>query len=148
MFTPTVADRVLVGLEDPAAQDPEEVGHKAATLAQLQSKGFSVPSGVVLTRSACERILAAAGLSLAGPSDVADAAARGDLAAVRTLIVQKANVNAAQVDGATALHWAVYRDNLEMADALIRARANVKAANRNGITPLSAAACRTSRTPR
>jgi len=63
MFTPTVADRVLVGLEDPAAQDPEEVGHKAATLAQLQSKGFSVPSGVVLTRSACERILAAAGLS-------------------------------------------------------------------------------------
>jgi ankyrin repeat protein len=80
--------------------------------------------------------LASAGLSLAGPSDVADAAARGDLAAIRTLIGQKANVNAAQVDGATALHWAVYRDNLEMADALIRARANVKAANRNGITPL------------
>jgi ankyrin repeat protein len=40
------------------------------------------------------------------------------------------------VDGATALHWAVYRDDLEAADLLIRAGANVKAANREGATPL------------
>ena len=45
----------------------------------------------------------------AGKSDVADAAMRGDKAAVQTLIAQKADVNAPQADGATALHWAVYR---------------------------------------
>jgi len=39
-------------------------------------------------------------------SDVADAAMKGDKAAVRTLIQQKADVNAPQPDGATALHWA------------------------------------------
>ena len=61
---------------------------------------------------------------------------KGDRAAVQTLMQQKADVNAAQVDGATALHWAVYRDDLELADVLIRAGANVKAANREGVTPL------------
>ncbi len=74
--------------------------------------------------------------AIAGPSDVADAAAKGDTAAVRTLIQQKANVNAAQPDGATALHWAVYRDNLEIVDMLLRAGANARVTNRNGITPL------------
>jgi len=43
-------------------------------------------------------------------SEVADAAQKGDQAAVQKLIQQKADVNAAQVDGATALHWAVYRE--------------------------------------
>ena len=76
----------------------------------------------------------------AGKSDVADAAMKGDLAAVRTLIVKKVDVNAPQVDGATALHWAVHLDNAEMVEALIKAGANVKAANRDGATPLSIAA--------
>jgi ankyrin len=65
---------------------------------------------------------------------------KGDRAGVRTLIAQKADVNAPQVDGATALHWAMYRDDREMADMLIRAGANVKAANRDGVTPLAMAA--------
>jgi ankyrin repeat protein len=76
----------------------------------------------------------------AGKSDVGDAAMKGDRAAVRALLAQKADVNAPQVDGATALHWAVYRDDAEMADMLIRAGASVKAANRDGITPLAMAA--------
>src|SRR4249919_1784700 len=50
----------------------------------------------------------------AGKSDVADAAMRGDGAAVRALIGQKADVNAPQNDGATALHWAVYRGDREL----------------------------------
>lgn len=74
--------------------------------------------------------------AIAGPSDMAAAAAKGDTAAVRTLIQQKANVNAAQPDGATALHWAVYRDNLEIVDMLLRAGANARVTNRNGITPI------------
>ena len=72
----------------------------------------------------------------AGRSDVADAAMKGDKATLRTLLQQKADVNALQVDGATALHWAVYRDDLEMTDLLIRAGAKVNVLNREGITPL------------
>jgi ankyrin repeat protein len=72
----------------------------------------------------------------AGRSEVADAAMRGDKAAVRTLLAQHADVNAPQGDGATALHWATYRGDRELADLLIRGGANVKAANREGATPL------------
>ena len=75
----------------------------------------------------------------AGKSDIADAAQRGDRAAVQKLILQKVDVNSTQVDGATALHWAVYRQDAELADMLIRAGANVKAANRTGMTPLAMA---------
>ena len=60
----------------------------------------------------------------------------GDRGAVQALVQQKADVNAAQADGATAIQWAVYRDDLEMADALIAAGANIKLANRDGATPL------------
>jgi uncharacterized protein len=76
----------------------------------------------------------------AGKSDVADAAMKGDKAALRGLLAQKADVNAPQVDGATALHWALYRSDAEMAEMLIRAGASVKAANRDGVTPLAMAA--------
>jgi ankyrin repeat protein len=72
----------------------------------------------------------------AAPSPVADAAMNGDKAAVQTLIQQKSDVNAPQPDGATALHWAVFRSDKEMVDLLIRAGANAKAANRDGATPL------------
>jgi ankyrin repeat protein len=72
----------------------------------------------------------------AGKSDVADAAMRGDKAAVQKLIASKADVNAPQSDGATALHWAVYRGDKELVGLLVRAGANPKAANRAGSTPL------------
>src|SRR5437868_5356242 len=68
---------------------------------------------------------------------LADAAMRGDKDAVRSLLKQKVDVNASQGDGATALHWAAYQDNLEMAQMLLQAGASVKAATREGaITPL------------
>ena len=47
-----------------------------------------------------------------------------------------ADVNAADADGTTALHWASYRDDVESADLLIRAGASVNAANDLGATPL------------
>ena len=72
----------------------------------------------------------------AGPSDVADAAMRGDKAALRALLAQRADVNAPQADGATAVHWAVFRSDREMLDLLIKAGGNAKAANREGATPL------------
>jgi ankyrin repeat protein len=75
----------------------------------------------------------------AGRSDVADAAMRGERAAIRTLIQQKADVNAAQIDGATAVHWAVYKDDAEMLETLITAGALTDVKNREGITPLQMA---------
>jgi ankyrin repeat protein len=69
-------------------------------------------------------------------SPVADAAQKGDKAAVRALIQQKADVNVAQADGATAIQWAAYRNDLDIADLLIAAGANVKTPNRDGFTPL------------
>ena len=59
---------------------------------------------------------------------------RGDKAAVKSLLQQKADVNAPQADGATALQWAAYKNDMEMADLLIAAGANVKARNRDGAT--------------
>ena len=73
------------------------------------------------------------------PSDVADAAMNKNKAALKTLLTQKADVNAAQADGGTALQWASRYDDSEMADLLIKAGANVKAANREGATALYAA---------
>lgn len=68
---------------------------------------------------------------------VVQAAMRGDLAAVRTLVKQKADVNAAQGDGMTALHWAAFKDDLEMVQILVQAGADIKATTRIGAqTPL------------
>ena len=72
----------------------------------------------------------------AGKSDVADAAMRGDNAAVQKLLSQNADVNAPQADGATALHWAVFHGDRGLVQILVRAGAHVNAANREGSTPL------------
>ncbi len=60
----------------------------------------------------------------------------GDRGAVSALLATGADVNAPQPDGATALHWAVHRQDVETARALIRAGADVGAANDLGVTPL------------
>jgi len=73
-------------------------------------------------------------------SDVADAAMRGDKAAVRVLVQKKTDVNAPQIDGTTGLHWAVQADDLELTDLLIRNGAKVSVATVAGATPLQLAA--------
>jgi len=72
----------------------------------------------------------------AADSLVADAAMKGDKAAVQTLIKQKADVNLPQADGATAIQWAAYRNDTDIADLLIAAGADVKKPNRDGATAL------------
>ncbi len=58
---------------------------------------------------------------------------------VRTLLAQKVDVNTPEGDGATALHWAVVRDDVEVVESLLRAGADVDAANDYGVTPLTLA---------
>jgi len=73
-------------------------------------------------------------------AQLVDAARTGDASAIRALLKKRADVNGAQPDGTTALHWAAYREDIETARLLLQAGANVKAENRHGATPLSAAA--------
>lgn len=84
-------------------------------------------------------MLLAASCLAASKSPLADAAEKSDRAAIRTLLKQRADVNAPQADGMTALHWAADLDDLETAKALAEAKANVMVTNRYGVTPLSLA---------
>ena len=85
--------------------------------------------------------IAAAVTSGPPASPIADAAMRGDVAAVRTLIARRADVNAPQGDGMTALHWAADHGDSAMAAELLRAKANVTSRTRIGAyTPLHIAA--------
>ena len=74
-------------------------------------------------------------------SPVADAAMRGDVAAVQALLADGADVNASQGDGMTALHWAAYNRDASLARILLEAEADVGAGTRIGrYTPLHLAA--------
>jgi ankyrin repeat protein len=77
----------------------------------------------------------------AAEGTVADAAMKGDVATVRTLLKDGADVNAVQGDGVTAMHWAARQGSVDLANTLIVAGANVRATTRFGaITPLHLAA--------
>jgi len=86
-------------------------------------------------------LFAVCAVSLTGQIDIRliDAVKRTDRAAIRTLLETRIDVNAVEVDGATALHWATFNDDLQTAEVLIRARANAKAVNRYGVPPLTLA---------
>ncbi|HUP89442.1 MAG TPA: ankyrin repeat domain-containing protein, partial [Longimicrobiales bacterium] len=60
---------------------------------------------------------------------LAAAAERGDKAAITVLLSEGADVNQAQPDGSTALHWAAYRGDADLVKQLIGAGANVNAKN-------------------
>ncbi len=70
-------------------------------------------------------------------ADVADAAQKKDIGALRAFVQRRVDVNVAQPDGTTALHWAVVWNSDEAITLLLRAGADVKAKNRFGATALS-----------
>jgi len=77
------------------------------------------------------------------PSPIADAAERGDTVTVQDLIRRHADVNAAQADGMTALHWSALNGDVKTLDLLIAAKANVDPLTRlGGYTPLHLASRR------
>jgi ankyrin repeat protein len=71
-----------------------------------------------------------------GRAPLLEAAKSGDKDAVKSLLQKKADANAAEADGTTALHWASYHDDLVSADLLIRAGAKVNSVTDLGVTPL------------
>jgi uncharacterized protein len=84
-------------------------------------------------------LLAGGQICCAADSPLADAAERSDRSGMAALLGQHVNVNQAQADGMTALHWAAYLDDLVTAKLLLNAKADAKAANHYGVTPLSLA---------
>jgi ankyrin repeat protein len=72
----------------------------------------------------------------AAPVRLIEAIKAADKDAIRTLLKQRVDVNAAEPDGTTALHWAARTNDWQTVEMLIRAGATVKAANRYGVTPL------------
>ncbi len=70
---------------------------------------------------------------------LADLIQRGDLDSALESIRGGADVNAAQGDGTTPLHWAVYRLDTELVEALLASGARPDVTNRYGSSPLAEA---------
>ena len=100
---------------------------------------WTLRSGMTIALCAVPALLS---VLVAAPVDapVADAARRGDAEAVRALLERGVDVQTAQADGMTALHWAAMRSDLDLAETLIYAGANLEATTRIGQhTPLHVA---------
>lgn len=74
------------------------------------------------------------------PATIVDAAETGNSSHVLELIAAGQNVNAAQADGMTPLHWATYHDQTDLVAHLLSAGAHVNVRNEYGVTPLALAA--------
>lgn len=77
-----------------------------------------------------------AALSAATDTRIIDAVKARSVDRVRTLIKERADIDARQGDGASALHWAVHLDEAEVVGLLLSAGAKADAADDTGITPL------------
>src|SRR5918911_862824 len=78
---------------------------------------------------------------MGGGSAVVEAAMSGNRDAVKNLLKEGADVNTAQADGMTALHWAAQKNDVDLAKMLLYAGANIKATTRiGGYSPLLIAA--------
>jgi len=73
----------------------------------------------------------------AGDTRLIDAVKNANGQAIRLLLRDHVDVNAAEADGTTALHWAVRADDLATVKQLLDAKADVNASNRYAVTPLS-----------
>jgi ankyrin repeat protein len=83
-------------------------------------------------------LVAASGTASA--QSLADRIQSGDRNAALAMIASGADVNKAQPDGTTPLHWAAYRVDRELVQTLLKKGAKADVANRYGASPLAEAA--------
>jgi uncharacterized protein len=103
------------------------------------------PRVMTQLRAACALVLLV--ICAAAPAAAASDGAKliaavkaGDRSAIRTLAALKTELDGAEADGTTALHWAVRGEDIETVRLLLDLGANANAATRHGITPLALAA--------
>src|SRR5579872_6106871 len=99
-----------------------------ASLLAAAATARAQPAAPKLARSASE----------AGPS-LADLIQSGDRRAAQAIIDSGADVNRAQPDGTTPLHWAAYRVDQELVQRLLKRGARANVVNRYGASPLAEA---------
>ncbi len=129
------------------AHFPGTVGRTPSSAPDPLVRAFLPPKtfsrGIV--SCSCRRLVHALALALpltltcfaATDTRLSEAAMQGDKQQVRQLLKERVDVDGAQGDGSTALHWAAFHDDADMVRMLLAAGANVKAATREGaITPL------------
>ncbi len=85
-------------------------------------------------------LLAAGAAAPACATTLLEAAKTNDSASALTLVGDKADVNAAESDGTTPLHYAVYHNDVALIESLLKAGANPSVSNKYGSTPLLEAA--------
>ena len=78
-------------------------------------------------------------VNLRAESRLADRIQAGDRRAALAMIAAGADVNEAQPDGATPLHWAVYRVDRELVATLLKKGAKPNVLNKYGASPLGEA---------
>jgi ankyrin repeat protein len=106
----------------------------------VTSIGIRLANTTVRLLVSCLALLFGSSAAFAQAPAIVDAAKAGNIAAVQSLIKQRADVNAAGADGTTALHWAARANDQDIARTLLRAGADAKTANRYGVTALQLAA--------
>ena len=86
-------------------------------------------------------LLLAAGPAVGAAADLplVDAVKAGDAGRVRGLIEQGVDVNVAEPEGTTPLHWAAFGGDVQIARLLLAAGAVANVGNRYGVRPLSLA---------
>ena len=100
--------------------------------------GLRQPAAAFLCIACCA-VLCLLPFTLSAQSPLADAVEKQDFQQVTQLLEQQADPNTTQVDGMTALHWAVYHDDFKTAQLLINKGAQPEPKNRYGVTPLYSA---------
>ena len=103
-----------------------------------RTTGLVRRSGIA-AKAAALVLLGAVSPLFAAEAPLATAVQRMDRGTIHQLIEKRADVNATQPDGTTALHWAAYHDDLELVNRLLKAGARAVVPNRYGVTPLSLA---------
>ncbi len=133
---PEIASLRLVSARPCALTVPREAldTHRRTSLERLMVDGRICFAVVVAAIG-----LASAFGAQAAPSLI-EAARANDATTALAALADGVDVNAKSADGTTALHWAIYRDNVQLVQRLIKAGADVKTANEFGSTPMAEAA--------